>query len=284
MPNPFSQPTKSAGSRRKSFDKEPGRYGSRSVVIAFLERAGQLAQFTARFFREVWRPPYETRELICQMDEVGSKSFLIVFITGLSIGIVMSMQSRGTLTYFGAEAMLPDMVALAVIKEFGPVITAIVLAGRLGAGFVAEVGSMRVTEQIDAMEVAALKPFNYLVNTRVVACVLMFPLLTVITDTVGLAGAYLEATFTTGTDFRIFLADAFRTIRYVDIIVDTFKTCIFGLIVGLVSCSYGYEVKGGAREVGQAAMQSVVLSTLLVVMADVVIVRMSIWMFGDVSS
>ncbi len=276
------QPVKLRSS--SSFDTEPDRRGPRSVVLTFLERTGELAGFTGRFFKEVWFPPYEGRELVRQMDEVGSKSFLIVFITGLSMGIVMSMQSRGTLTFFGAEAMLPDMVALSIIKEFGPVITAIVLAGRLGAGFVAEVGSMRVTEQIDAMEVAALKPFHYLVHTRVLACFIMFPLLTIFTDAVGLAGAFLEATFTAGTDFRLFLSDAFQTIRYVDIIIDTSKTCIFGLIVGLVSCSYGYQVKGGAREVGQAAMQSVVLSTLLILMSDVVIVRVSIWIFGDVSS
>jgi phospholipid/cholesterol/gamma-HCH transport system permease protein len=136
------------------------RHGD-GILHAFFERAGLLASFTGRFLAEFWRPPFENRELLRQMDEVGSKSFLLVFVTGLSTGIVLSMQSRGTLTYFGAEAMLPDLVALSVIKEFGPVFTAVVLAGRLGAGFVAEVGSMRVTEQIDAMEVAALQPFRF---------------------------------------------------------------------------------------------------------------------------
>lgn len=261
-----------------------GSAESQSVLRAFFERTGFLGMFAARFLREVWLPPYEGRELVRQMDEVGSKSFLLVVITGLSTGIVLSMQSRGTLTYFGAEAMLPDLVALSVIKEFGPVFTAVVLAGRLGAGFVAEVGSMRVTEQIDAMEVAALKPFHYLVVTRVLACIIMFPLLTILTDAVALCGGYLEATFSAGTDYRLYLHDAFKTLRHVDLIVDTFKTCLFGFIVGIVSCSFGYHVRGGAREVGEAAMQSVVLSTLLILLSDVVVVRTSIWLFGDVST
>ncbi len=271
--------TPSGGAAARSVARDP-----ESVLQAFLERAGSILSFSGRFFKEFWQPPYEGRELLRQMDEVGSKSFLLVFITGLSTGIVLSMQSRGTLTYFGAEAMLPDLVALSVIKEFGPVFTAVVLAGRLGAGFVAEVGSMRVTEQIDAMEVAALQPFRYLVVTRVLACMLMFPLLTIVTDAVALCGGFLEATFATGTDYRLYLHDAFQTLRHVDLIVDTLKTCLFGFIVGIVSCSFGYTVRGGAREVGQAAMQSVVLSTLLILIADVFVVRISIWIFGDVST
>ena len=255
-----------------------------SIVHTFFERAGLLAAFTGRFFREVWRPPYEGRELVRQMDEIGSKSFLLVAITGFSTGFVMAMQSRGTLASFGAQALLPDMVTIAVIKEFGPVFTAIVLAGRLGAGIVAEIGSMRVTEQIDAMEVAALKPFKYLVTTRILACILMFPVLTVVTDLVAISGALLESSLTLNLDPRMFFREAFSTIRMVDVVVDTGKTSLFGLIVGVVSCSYGYHVRGGAREVGQAGMQAVVLSSLLVLLADVVVVRASIWLVGDVSA
>lgn len=137
------------------------------------------------------------------MDEVGSKSFVLTGVTGLSIGVVMAMQSRGTLVRFGAEAMMPSMLALSVIKEIGPVITALVLAGRLGAGIGAEIGSMRVTEQIDALEVAALKPFHYLVVTRVLACVVMFPLLTIWTDAIAMLGGYIESVLASGMDYRI---------------------------------------------------------------------------------
>ena len=216
------------------------------------------------------------------MDEVGSKSFLLTAVTGLAIGIVLAMQSRGTLARFGAEAVLPNMLALSVFKEIGPVFTSLVLAGRLGAGIGAEIGSMRVTEQIDALEVAALKPFHYLVITRVLACIIMFPILTIWTDIIALFGGYLESLIASGMDYRIFINSAFSSMRFSDLIVDTMKTSIFGLIVGIVSCYMGYTVRGGTREVGQAAMQSVVVSSLLILLADVLIVRISLMIFGDV--
>ena len=170
-----------------------------------------------------------------------------------------------------------------MFKEIGPVLTSLVLAGRLGAGMGAELGSMRVTEQIDALDVAALKPFHYLVVTRVLACVIMFPVMTMLTDTLAMAGGFLEATLADRMDYRVFLDVAFDSMRFVDVIVDTLKTSVFGFIVGIVSCFLGYNVRGGTREVGQAAMQSVVVSSLLILVADVVIVRISLMIFGDVS-
>ncbi|RMH70200.1 MAG: ABC transporter permease [Bacteroidetes bacterium] len=247
-----------------------------------LTRTGELALFAVEFFRRFWRRPFEGRELIRQMDEAGSKSFLLTAVTGLAIGIVLAMQSRGTLARFGAEAVLPNMLALSVFKEIGPVFTSLVLAGRLGAGIGAEIGSMRVTEQIDALEVAALKPFHYLVVTRVLACAFMFPILTIWTDIIALVGGYLESLLSTGMDYRIFISTAFASMRFSDLILDTGKTGIFGLIVGLVSCYMGYSVRGGTREVGQAAMQSVVVSSLLIILADVLIVRLSLLLFGGV--
>ncbi|MFW5972873.1 MAG: MlaE family ABC transporter permease, partial [Bacteroidota bacterium] len=193
------------------------------------------------------------------------------------------MQSRGTLAQFGAEAVLPNMLALSVIKEIGPVLTSLVLAGRLGAGFGAEIGSMRVTEQIDALEVAALKPFDYLVVTRVLACIIMFPILTIWTDAIALTGGYLESALSANMDYRVFVSTAFETITFPDVLVDTLKTCIFGFIVGIVSCYLGFTVSGGTREVGQAAMRAVVVSSLLIFLADVIVVRLSILFFGNVN-
>lgn len=247
-------------------------------------QVGELGRFVAEFFKRFWRRPYEWRELIHQMDDVGSKSFLLTGVTGLSIGIVLAMQSRGTLVRFGAEAVLPSMLALSVIKEIGPVITSLVLAGRLGAGMGAEIGSMRVTEQIDALEVAALKPFHYLVITRVLACVIMFPILTLWTDTLAMFGGYIESQLASGLDYRIFISTAFESLRFSDIVIDTGKTSIFGFIVGIVSCWLGFNVRGGTREVGRAAMQAVVVSSLLILLADVVVVRLSLLLFGDISS
>ena len=208
---------------------------------------------------------------------------MLTAVTGIAIGIVLAMQSRGTLARFGAEAVMPNMLALSIIKEIGPVITSLVLAGRLGAGIGAEIGSMRVTEQIDALEVAALKPFHYLVITRVLACVIVFPILTIWTDTIALLGGYLESVLATNMDYRIFINTAFSSLRITDLIVDTMKTSIFGFIVGTVSCYLGYTVRGGTRDVGRAAMRAVVISSLLILLSDVLIVRLSLILFGDVS-
>jgi phospholipid/cholesterol/gamma-HCH transport system permease protein len=250
----------------------------------FLAEAGGLFAFIGRFFARFWRRPFEFKELLIQMDEVGTKSLTLTGVVGFSIGIVLAMQSRGTLARFGAESFLPSMLALSVIKEIGPVLTALVLAGRLGAGMGAELGSMKVTEQIDALEVAALKPFHYLVVTRVLACIIMFPIMTMLTDFLALTGGYLEAFLSDGMDVRVFIGTAFDSLRFADVIVDTMKTSIFGFIVGIVSCYLGYNVRGGTREVGRAAMQSVVISSLLILISDVVIVRASIMLFGDISN
>lgn len=252
------------------------------VLPGVFERMGDFFSFTGHFFTRFWRRPFEFRELLKQMDEVGTRSFVLTGIVGFSIGIVLAMQSRGTLARFGAESFLPSMLALSVFKEIGPVLTSIVLAGRLGAGMGAELGSMRVTEQIDALEVAALKPFHYLVVTRVLACVIMFPIMTILTDVIAMVGGYLETSFSVGMNYRLFISEAFFSLRFSDVIVDTMKTSIFGFIVGIVSCYLGFTVRGGTREVGQAAMKAVVVSSLLILVADVVVVRFSLMFFGAV--
>lgn len=256
---------------------------SQGVAYHFFDQTGAMIMFVAEFFKRFWRRPFEIKETINQMDEVGSKSFLLTSVVGLSIGVVLAMQSRGTLARFGAEAFLPSMLSFSIIKEIGPVLTSLVLAGRLGAGIAAELGSMKVTEQIDALEVAALKPFHYLVVTRVIACVVMFPVMTMLTDVIALSGGFIESTLSSDMDYRLFIGEAFKTMRFVDVTVDTLKTSIFGFIVGIVSCYLGYSVRGGTREVGQAAMQAVVLSSLFILLADVVVVRISLMVFGDVS-
>jgi phospholipid/cholesterol/gamma-HCH transport system permease protein len=248
----------------------------------FLTPVGSYFSFVGRFFARFWRRPFEFKELIKQMDEVGTRSFLLTGLTGLAIGIVLAMQSRGTLVRFGAEAVLPNMLMLSIVKEIGPLITSLVLAGRLGAGMGAELGSMRVTEQIDALEVASLKPFHYLVVTRVLACTLMFPIMTIWTDFIAMTGGYMESYLVSGMGLQLYINSAFETIRFSDILMDTGKTSVFGFIVGITSCYLGYTVRGGTREVGQAAMRAVVVSSLLIFFANVLAVRVSQILFGDV--
>ncbi len=252
----------------------------RSFLISVLERTADLVMFVAVFARKCFSRPFEGRELVRQMDEAGSKSLLLVMVTGLSIGVVLSMQSRATLARFGAESVLPSMIALSVIKEIGPVLTSLVLAGRLGAGIAAEIGSMRVTEQIDALEVAALKPFNYLVVTRVLACMVMFPVLTTCCDVVAILGGFLESAVASGMHYKLFVDSAFESVRISDLVFSTAKTSVFGFIVGIVGCSMGYNVRGGTRDVGQNAMQAVVLSSLLILIVNVVLVRISLILLG----
>lgn len=249
-------------------------------VKKILAEVGAIAIFSGMVFRQLFQRPFEGRELVRQMDETGSKSLVLVLVTGCSIGIVLSMQSRGTLARFGAEAVLPSMLALSVVKEIGPVITSLVLAGRLGAGIAAELGSMRVTEQIDALEVSALQPFKYLVITRVLACVVMFPLLTIACDIVALLGGYTESLLSSDLDYRLFIDQAFSSLRMSDVLFSTAKTSVFGFLVSIVGCYSGYHVRGGTREVGQAAMRAVVIGSLLVLLADVMMVRLSLILFG----
>lgn len=250
-------------------------------LIKILEEFGDFATFSARVFKQLFHRPFEGRELIRQMDETGTKSLALVLVAGCSIGIVLSMQSRGTLARFGAEVVLPNMLALSVVKEIGPVITALVLAGRLGAGIAAELGSMRVTEQIDALEVSALQPFKFLVVTRVLACVVMFPLLTIACDVVAILGGYLEALLSSDLDYRLFIDQAFSSLRLSDVLFSTAKTSVFGFLIAVVGCYSGYHVRGGTREVGQAAMRAVVIGSLLVLLADVLMVRLSLILFGS---
>ncbi|GAB5521421.1 MAG: ABC transporter permease [Rhodothermales bacterium] len=247
-----------------------------SFLQSFLRETGGLAIFSGAFFARWWRAPREWKALFDQMDEAGTRSFMLTAITGFAIGVVLAMQSRASLERFGAEAAMPSMLALSIFKELGPLLTSLVLAGRLGAGISAELGSMRVTEQIDALEVGALKPFNYLVVTRVLACIIVFPILTIWTDLIALSGGYLESVLSENMDYRLFIGTAFSNLSLSDVIVNTMKTSIFGFIVGMVSCYLGYNVRGGTREVGQAAMRAVVVSSLLIFLSNVIIVRMTL--------
>ncbi len=254
-----------------------------SLLRSFLETTGAYAAFVGRFFSKLFQRPFDSRELIKQMDEVGSKSFVLIATMGFVLGILIPMQARGTLAKLGAASLLPDLVVIAMFKEIGPVFTAIMLAGRIGSGFSAELGSMRVSEQISAMEVAAVRPFRYLIVTRILACILMFPLMTLFANTFALTGAFLESSIIGGANFGPFISKAFETIRLSDLFVDTGKTAVFGFLVGSISCFLGYTVKGGTREVGQVAMWAVVISSIMVILADFAIVQSALLMFGDVS-
>lgn len=244
----------------------------KSTEEFFLKVAG-LTTFGGKYLKEVFKPPYEIKETIRQFYSIGYKSFSLVAITGFIIGLTLTLQSIPTLQKFGAASLVPSMVALAVILEIGPVITALIFAGKIGSGIGAELGSMKVTEQIDAMEVSGCNPFKYLVVTRVTASTLMLPLLVVLADAIALFGGYVAINIVDEASFRLFIMNSFNNITMRDIIPATIKTFIFGYSIGVVGCYEGYNANRGTESVGIAANTAVVISSLLVILIDMIMVQ-----------
>jgi phospholipid/cholesterol/gamma-HCH transport system permease protein len=247
---------------------------------ATVEWFGELALFAARVLKAAITPPYEFRELIRQCDAIGSKSLPLVALAGAAIGVVLSLHTRDSLVRFGAKSFLPAVVIFSIIKESGPIITALIASGRVGAGIGAELGSMKVTEQIDAMESSAVDPDRYLAATRVVACVLMLPLLTVVADFSGIFMGWVFANLAEPISIRLFIESGLRGVRFSDFVPPVLKTAVFGLIIGLISCFQGMNTKGGTEGVGRSTTSSVVLSSLFVILADVVLVRLIQVIYG----
>jgi phospholipid/cholesterol/gamma-HCH transport system permease protein len=243
------------------------------LVSDFFEWFGSLGLFFWQVLRAGLTPPYEWRELIRQLDEVGSKSLPLVAMAGAAIGAVLSMEARSSLSRFGAKAMLPSAIVYSVVLEMGPIITGLVVSGRVGAGIGAELASMKVTEQIDAIEASAINPYRLLAATRILACILMLPLLTLAADATGLFAGWLTQTIVEPISLRQFINSGFAGATFNSFLPPTFKTAVFGLIVGLIACFQGMRTRGGAEGVGRAATNSVVLSSLFVILADVVLVK-----------
>jgi len=244
----------------------------RSLLNSFLMEIGDLSYFTARFFKETFTRPFEFKEFLRQCYAMGNRSLVLVGITGFIIGLVLTLQTRPTLLEFGAVSWMPSMVGISLIREIGPMITALVCAGRIGSGIGAELGSMRVTEQIDAMEVSGTNPFKYLVVTRVLATTCMIPLLIIIGDAVGLYGSYLVEHAKGDVSFQLFFNQVFASLGFGDLIPATIKSIFFGLAIGLVGCYKGYYCGKGTAGVGRAANSAVVFTSLLLFVIDFIAV------------
>ncbi len=239
---------------------------------SFFIEIGELSYFTIRFFKEVLKRPFEFKELIRQCYNMGNRSLLLVGITGFIIGLVLTLQTRPTLMEFGAVSWMPSMVGISIVREIGPIITALVCAGRIGSGIGAELGSMRVTEQIDAMEVSGTNPFKYLVVTRVLAVTLMLPLLVIVGDAIALFGSYLVENIKGNVSFMLYFNQVFDSLEFGDIIPATVKSFFFGLAIGLVGCFKGYYCEKGTAGVGKAANSAVVFTSLLLFIIDFIAV------------
>ena len=257
----------------------PTLSSAKGPITEFLEWFGDLGIFLWQVVRAGVTPPYEFREFFRQLDEIGSKSLPLVALAGAATGVVLSLEARYSLTRFGAKSLLPAAIVFSVIHETGPIITGLVVSGRVGAGIGAELASMKVTEQIDAIEASAVNPYRLLAAPRILACILMLPLLTLGADLCGLVMGWVAQALVEPLSFHQFIISGFKGANFNDLLPPTFKTAVFGFIIGLIACFQGMRTKGGAEGVGRAATSSVVLSSLFVILADVVLVKLIIIFF-----
>jgi len=231
--------------------------------------------FVLSILKETFSRDFEYKEFFRQCFQIGYKTLPLISITGIIIGFVITIQSRPVLIKFGAVTMLPGMVAVSLIREMGPVITALICAGKIGSGMGAELGSMRVSEQIDAMEVSATNPVKFLVVTRVWAATLMIPLLILYADALGIIGGWAGANIKGNVSFVLFFSQAFGHVIFMDLFPAIVKSFFFGAIIGLVGCYKGYTAGRGTESVGKAANSAVVASSLLVIIVDMIAVQIT---------
>lgn len=241
----------------------------------WLDETGDIARFAGSFFSQWFRPRYEVAEFFRQCFIIGYKSLPLVGLTGFIMGLVLTMQLRPSLIDYGVESQLPAMVGIAIVREIGPVIAALIFAGKIGSSIGAELGSMKVTEQIDAMEVSGTNPFKYLVVTRVLATTLMLPVLVMLGDAISLYGSYLGVNIRGVTSFQLFWTQVFDNLSFSDVLPAFIKSFFFGFAVGVVGCYKGYNSRKGTEGVGRSANSAVVLSSILIFIIDLIAVQVT---------
>lgn len=244
-------------------------------VHNFLTDFADFFLFLTRILKETFSKEFEFKEFLRQSYQIGYKSLPLISVTGFIMGLVLTIQARPSLLHFGAVSLLPGMVAVSLIREMGPVITALICAGKIGSGMGAELGSMKVTEQIDAMEVSSVNPIRFLVVTRVLAATIMIPLLILYADTLGLFGSWVGTNIKGDVSFVLFRSQAFSHLEFIDFLPAIIKSFFFGAVIGLVGCYKGYTAGRGTESVGIAANSAVVLSSLLVIIVDLVAVQIT---------
>ncbi|SFD59080.1 phospholipid/cholesterol/gamma-HCH transport system permease protein [Chitinophaga sp. CF118] len=230
-------------------------------------------KFIIRFFKVAFSPPFEFKEIINQCYQVGYRSLGLISLTGFITGFVFTKQSRPSLSTFGASSWLPSLISIAIIRALAPLVTALIAAGKVGSNMGAELGSMKVTEQIDAMEVSATNPFKFLVSTRILATTLMLPVLVTYTGFVGMMGSYLNVHQNEQTSITAFFKSAFSTITFLDIFSSLLKSVVYGFTIGVAGCYQGYNAQNGTQGVGRAANMAVVLAMFMIFIEEMLIVQ-----------
>ena len=260
---------------KKVENLEPKQYAFLTSIHNFFLGITLLTKFTLRFLKEAFLPPYEFKELLKQCYRVGCRSLPLVGITGFIMGLVLTIQSRPTLVEFGALSWLPGMVAVSIIREMGPVITALICAGKTGSSIGAELASMKVTEQIDAMEVSGINPFKYIVVTRVLATTLMIPVLVIFSDCIAIFGAFAAINIKGDVNYHLFISQVLGSLDFSDVIPAIIKTFFFGFAIGLIGCFKGYHSNKGTEGVGISANAAVVYASLLIFIIDMIAVQVT---------
>lgn len=253
---------------------------TRKRIRSSMEQVYGITTFGLKFFRYVFVPPYEWGQVRKHFDELGAKSLPLLTIVGLIMGLILALQSRPTLDRFGAGGFLPAMLALTIVRELGPVITALIVAGRVSSGIGAEVGSMKVTEQIDALEVSAVDPFNYLVVTRVLACAIILPMLTAYVDFLAIFGGYVSEWISSNSSMQLYFNEVVQSLRFYDVLPGIGKTIAFGYIIGVIGAYQGFNTSRGTEGVGRAATSAVVLASLNIIFLDMVIIQLTLLFLG----
>jgi phospholipid/cholesterol/gamma-HCH transport system permease protein len=244
-----------------------------ATTLRLLEFVGALATFGGRALVQAFRPPYELGEVVRHLFQFGLRSAPLILVSGFAIGIVLSMHTRASLERFGAEAMIPAGLAMALIRETGPLTAGLLVSGRVGAGIGAEIGAMKVTEQIDALEASAVDAFKYLAVTRVIACMIAMPLLTTMINFAGVFGGYVAEATISGMSWQLYFERAFTYVTFADLIPATLKTVVFGFLIAVVGSYLGFTTKRGTEGVGEASTRSVVMASILIIVTNVLLVR-----------
>lgn len=261
--------------RNKTIRVTDNSIETKNKARTFLKKVADVFLFIVNVFRQMFAKGFEFSEFAKQCFQIGNKSLGLISVTGIIIGLVLTIQSRPVLVDFGAESMLPGMVAISIIREMGPVITALICAGKIGSSMGAELGSMRVTEQIDAMEVSSINPVKFLIVPRILAATLMIPVLTLYADALGILGSWAGANIKGDVSLTLFVTQAFSSVEFMDLIPATVKTFFFGAVIGFVGCYKGYNAGRGTESVGIAANSAVVLSSLFLIIVDLVAVQIT---------
>jgi len=247
--------------------------------LTFFESAGDMSIFGLRALVRAFIPPFEFAYLTAQIEEIGAQSLPLIGSAGIALGIVMTLHTRSTLVSFGAEAWAPTLQSVSFFNEIGPLVAALLICGRVGASIGAQLANMRANEQIDAIEVMSIDSSKFLVSTRIVACIVSLPLLTIFMDFAGLLVGFISERFATHISFQLYVNRAFINLSWASFFPPTMKTCVFGFIIGTVSCYFGFTIDEGSAGVRRAATSSVVLSSLLVILSDVCLVKMIYFFF-----